>query len=40
MPEVFCLGFQRFNQFRMRMAERVDRNTSGEIEIAVAFFID
>jgi hypothetical protein len=36
VPELLALVDQRFDQMRMAMAERIDRDARGEIEIALA----
>jgi hypothetical protein len=40
MPELISLRLQRVDKMRMRMAERVDRNASGKIHIALAVLRD
>ena len=36
VPQLFCLGFQRFDQVRMAVAKRVDRNAGTTVQQAAA----
>jgi hypothetical protein len=40
VPDLLCLLGERLDELRMRVAERVDRDAAGEIEIAIAVLRD